>query len=526
MSWANDNLANATAISGASGSITPLAYDGTVDPATSESGEDLYGTGETLWWKWTAPSTQDFIFSTAGSPSAPATSTGLDTKLQVFSGPSSSPTHASLTRRGFNDDQGGSDPYTYNSKVTFSATAGTTYYIQVDQFGTGQAGTLHLSWLAVPPPAPTLTSLSDSTVKVGGSVTLFGTNLGAVTTVYFGTAAVTSFTIVSSTQITVTVPTDATPSGSITVSNGSLSSALSFTPLFPGPWEQQVIYGPTDHDVAGGWTRSNRSWTATTADEFITGPDGSTDDTIGTGTAQFVYDPGSTPPFMVQGTGLLDIEPWWTDPTTGPTNALVRAMPYQPDIDDLPTGAYEYEYEHAPDPSAAGTFDGAYLLYLWKDVQVASSRGLDPFRVPTSEYTQGTIGTTPGIANRWFFPDDLATFGPLPDTVTDVTGTDIAYGYGIDAADLDDGYRFAVVAADLDYEASELSPPTNVGVYIIRPAFRYRPDRHRFFYDTPQTTAVHTLRRRQQAAPTGGAPRRRQIGSRVGNLRRGPGAAP
>lgn len=47
--------------------------------------------------------------------------------------------------------------------------------------------------------------------------------------------------------------------------------------------------------------------------------------------------------------------------------------------------------------------------------------------------------------------------------------------------------------------------------------------RYRYTY-VPSTT--HPLRRRQQSAPTGSAPRRRQTISSAGTLRRGPGAAP
>lgn len=163
MSWTNDDLANATGLSGASGSITPLAYDGSTDPATSETGEDVYGAGETLWWKWTAPSSGSFAFATVGSPSADADPHGLDTVIQVFSGPSSGATIADLVYVARNDDNAAGDDYTWNSRVIFSAVSGTTYYVQVDMYGSGQAGTLHLDWGAGPlPPYTPPTWAADS----------------------------------------------------------------------------------------------------------------------------------------------------------------------------------------------------------------------------------------------------------------------------------------------------------------------------------------------------------------------------
>ncbi len=39
MSYSNDNFANAITLTGSSGSIPPLHYDGVGDPATGEGGE-------------------------------------------------------------------------------------------------------------------------------------------------------------------------------------------------------------------------------------------------------------------------------------------------------------------------------------------------------------------------------------------------------------------------------------------------------------------------------------------------------
>jgi len=80
---------------------------------------------------------------------------------------------------------------------------------------------------------PSITSFSPATAAPGSTVTLTGTNLSSVTSVGFtGTTAEPTFTIDSPTQITTTVPTDAT-TGQLSVRGTAF--AISATPLTISP---------------------------------------------------------------------------------------------------------------------------------------------------------------------------------------------------------------------------------------------------------------------------------------------------
>ena len=80
---------------------------------------------------------------------------------------------------------------------------------------------------------PTITSFTPTTAAPGSTVTINGTNLSSVTSVEFvGSTAEPAFTIDSPTQITTTVPTDAT-TGQLSVRGAAF--AISETPLTIGP---------------------------------------------------------------------------------------------------------------------------------------------------------------------------------------------------------------------------------------------------------------------------------------------------
>ena len=112
---ANDAFASARAITGSSSVIS-----GTNDGATQESGEPTQGRGggHTAWFTWTAPSSGSTTIDTIGS--------ALDTVVAVYTG-----TRVDrLTLVGYDDDSG--SPTTGASKLTFAATGGVAYKIQVD----------------------------------------------------------------------------------------------------------------------------------------------------------------------------------------------------------------------------------------------------------------------------------------------------------------------------------------------------------------------------------------------------------
>ena len=129
---ANDNLANAQALAGCTGTIS-----GTNVGATKETGEPSHDPGGTVgggsvWYTWQAPSSGSVTFTTAGSD--------FDTVLAVYTGTTISALSSTLVVS--NDDVVSGD---VSSSVTFTATAGITYRIAVDGWG-GESGNIKLNW--------------------------------------------------------------------------------------------------------------------------------------------------------------------------------------------------------------------------------------------------------------------------------------------------------------------------------------------------------------------------------------------
>ncbi len=128
---ANDNFASSQIISGISG-VTAFTSNA---EATGEAGEPNHAGVSaplnSIWYRWTAPATRSMtIQAFAASSYNPA--------MAVYTGPAVN----ALTLVAANDNAGGIFFY---SRVTFLATAGTTYYIAIDGVGsnTGESG---LSW--------------------------------------------------------------------------------------------------------------------------------------------------------------------------------------------------------------------------------------------------------------------------------------------------------------------------------------------------------------------------------------------
>jgi hypothetical protein len=122
----NDMLAAATPLTAATGSVTGSNAD-----ATKEYGEPKITSnrgGRSVWFTWTAPWSGTATLDTFGS--------SFNTLLGVFTGDSVT----TLTRVAGNDNYGG-----YQSRVGFSAVAGTTYRIAVDGYY-GAFGTYVLNW--------------------------------------------------------------------------------------------------------------------------------------------------------------------------------------------------------------------------------------------------------------------------------------------------------------------------------------------------------------------------------------------
>lgn len=166
---ANDNFANATVLA-LSGSQT-VSVKGYNTNATKETGEPRQGDnpgGRSVWWRWTAPSAGSVTLDTKGSY--------FDSTLGVYTGT----TLSALTKVVDNDDI--NPGVVQASTVTFNATAGTEYRIDVDGYnsieqirtdtnGADNAGiTLNLAFTGSLGTAPAITTQpANASVTSGGS---------------------------------------------------------------------------------------------------------------------------------------------------------------------------------------------------------------------------------------------------------------------------------------------------------------------------------------------------------------------
>ena len=129
---ANDRFASATAIGGASGSLT-----GTTVGARTEPGEPPHSdraAGASVWYSWTAPADGNYRLDASASD--------FPVVLSVYRG--GSVEGLQVVRRG--DDLGDRV-----EAVTFAASAGTTYRIAVDGH-IRATGAVSLAWAPLPPP--------------------------------------------------------------------------------------------------------------------------------------------------------------------------------------------------------------------------------------------------------------------------------------------------------------------------------------------------------------------------------------
>ena len=121
----NDAFAAASALSGA----LPVGVTGSTVDATSENGEPVhaqYSQGTSVWYSWTPSTNRRVTLDTCASQ--------VNTVIGVYSGSAL----AALSEVASADDGCGK---TYGgSKVTFTASAGTTYRIAVDGWTSGVAG--------------------------------------------------------------------------------------------------------------------------------------------------------------------------------------------------------------------------------------------------------------------------------------------------------------------------------------------------------------------------------------------------
>ena len=126
----------------------------------------------------------------------------------------------------------------YSTDITLSVPLGGPYHVQVGYRQTvGSGGFLDIAESAgqfTVGVVPAITSFLPTSGAVGASLTLTGTDFTGATAVTFNGTAATSFSVVSGTQITATVPAAAT-SGPIAVTTpgGTGTSTTSFTVTAP-----------------------------------------------------------------------------------------------------------------------------------------------------------------------------------------------------------------------------------------------------------------------------------------------------
>ena len=123
---ANDDFADRLVLASGTTQTT-----GTNRSASSEPGEPRNPSvagGKSVWWEWTGSTSESVTISTTGS--------SYDTTLAIYVGSSLD----SLSLEGANDDSAG-----VQSAVTFFASAGVTYQIQVDGYS-GSEGDIELNY--------------------------------------------------------------------------------------------------------------------------------------------------------------------------------------------------------------------------------------------------------------------------------------------------------------------------------------------------------------------------------------------
>ena len=243
---ANNDFANATAItfSGASTQVT-----GTNVAATKETGEPNHA-GNTkvhsVWWKWTPASSGTATLTTLGS--------NFDTVLAVYTGSAVS----SLTQVAANDDveEATSTPNPKRirtSTVSFSVSAGTTYFIAVDGWDGAMASiTLNVSLVTTgggSPPSITTQPASQTTTP-GGSAS-FTVTAGGAPTGYqwsFNGSAVSGATSATLTLKNVQSANGGNYTVAVSNSAGSTTSSVATLTVLTSALLDGIV--TTGHDVA------------------------------------------------------------------------------------------------------------------------------------------------------------------------------------------------------------------------------------------------------------------------------------
>ena len=223
----NDNFADATVISGMSGSVTGANVN-----ATSQSGEPLpsisAGATNTIWWTWIAPATGIAQFSTDGSKVS-------YTAMGAYVGSSVSALTAVAAS---------ADSYSQSS-ISFAVVSGTRYYIAVSGTDYRYQGTIKLNWsMFTPVPLDTALDNASLTFTTGGAANWVGVSDES----YFGGSSARSGAITHSQ--TTWIQTEVTGEGTL---------SFWYKVSSESNWDKLIFYidGVQKTVASGtvGWTR-------------------------------------------------------------------------------------------------------------------------------------------------------------------------------------------------------------------------------------------------------------------------------
>lgn len=166
---ANDAFANAVVLPGAG------SFAGNSTGATAETGEPAHAGGSpvrSIWWRVTPTASGTMTIDTCGS--------GYDTTLAVYTGAAVN----ALTGIASNDDTCG-----LQSRVTFGATAGTTYHIAVAGYGGATGAVLLNAAFSGPALVSTTTTLAGPTSGQSNQSLTFTATVAATGAIPTGTVS-------------------------------------------------------------------------------------------------------------------------------------------------------------------------------------------------------------------------------------------------------------------------------------------------------------------------------------------------
>ncbi len=127
----NDDFSNAEPLTGTKDAASSNTFSATWEIGEPDHGGDGLGPYASIWFSWTAPADTTVTFDTFGS--------NFDTVLSAYTGTAVK----NLTLVAQNDD---ATPDLSQSRITFAAAAGTTYYIAVDGYDETAKGSVTLKY--------------------------------------------------------------------------------------------------------------------------------------------------------------------------------------------------------------------------------------------------------------------------------------------------------------------------------------------------------------------------------------------